>query len=105
MGSYLFEEIQEENLLDVLELYNHYVQNTICTFHSKPLTIARLREIIFPPQKKYKTFIVLDEQKFCGYVLLSQHKKREDTMGQRRFRYILNRRLPEKGWGVLPYNI
>ncbi len=101
MGNYFIQEAREENLSDILELYNHYVLNTICTFHTKPLTLEHLKEIIFPPQKKYKSFVIYDRGKFCGYVLLSQHKKREAYDGTAEVSVYLKTECIGKGLGSL----
>lgn len=44
MKNTIFEEIKEENLMEVLQIYNYYVVNTTVTFHTKPLNIEVIRE-------------------------------------------------------------
>ena len=77
MAEIRFEELHEEHLPAVLDLYNYYVQKTICTFHTEPLTQSKFRELVFFDSPRYRTFVALDGNELCGYVLLTQHKKRE----------------------------
>lgn len=77
MEKYYFEAMKEEYLDAVLQIYTHYVLNTTATFHSRPLTRAGMREIVFFNSDKYKTFVICEEGQVCGYVLITQHKKRE----------------------------
>lgn len=74
---YRFEEIKEIHLPDVLEIYNDYIMNSTATFHLKPLSLKEMRELVFFENKRYRTFVVIEEGKICGYVYLAQHKKRE----------------------------
>lgn len=76
MRKYYFDEMKEEYLEDVLEIYNHYVLNTTATFHSHALQQAEMREIVFFAGEKYKTFVVCIKDVVCGYALITQHKKR-----------------------------
>jgi phosphinothricin acetyltransferase len=77
MEKYYFHEMKEEYLDRVLQIYTHYVLNTTATFHSRPLTREEMREIVFFNSEKYKTFVICEEGEVCGYVLITQHKKRE----------------------------
>ncbi|MBP2649435.1 MAG: hypothetical protein H6Q74_260 [Firmicutes bacterium] len=77
MENYYFYEMEEKYLDEVLQIYMHYVLNTTATFHSRQLTKAEMRKIVFFSNKKYRTFVICEKNKVCGYVLLTQHKKRE----------------------------
>lgn len=72
-----FESIQDEHLKSVLEIYTHYVLNTTATFHKHVPSLAEMKELVFFTSPLYQTFVVLEEGKLCGYVILTQHKKRE----------------------------
>lgn len=74
---YSFDEMKEEYLDEVLAIYSYYVLNTTATFHDRVLTTAEMREIVFFDTPRYKTFVILEDDSLCGYVLLAQHKKRE----------------------------
>ena len=77
MEKYYFQEMKEEYLDKVLQIYTHYVLNTTATFHSQPLTREGMKEIVFFDSEKYKTFVICAEDEICGYVLITQHSKRE----------------------------
>lgn len=77
MGNIRFEEIQEEHLQTVLEIYTYYVLNTTATFHAHPLSLDEMKELVMFECPKYKTYVIFDEVDICGYVILTQHKKRE----------------------------
>lgn len=77
MDTYHFIEMAEDYLDDVLRIYTHYVLHTTATFHARPLTREEMRELVFFRDPKYKAFVILAENRFCGYVLLTRHKNRE----------------------------
>ncbi len=77
MKNFVIEEIREEHLQSVLEIYNYYVLNTTATFHIRTLTISEMKEIVCFVNPVYKTFIIKNHEEVCGYVILTQHKKRE----------------------------
>ena len=77
MAEVVFREMQEEYLDAVRDIYLHYILNSTATFHARPLTREDMRGIVFFENEKYKTFVSFREEELCGYVLLTQHKKRE----------------------------
>jgi phosphinothricin acetyltransferase len=77
MKQFQLEELREEQLPQVLKIYNHYILNSTATFHLHPMTITEMREVVFFDKPKYKTFVIIADQTLCGYVLIMQHKKRE----------------------------
>lgn len=99
MGSLFFREMKEEYLEKVLMIYNHYILNTTATFHSHPLTPEEMREIVFFANEKYKTFVLSDETEVIGYVLLTQHKKREAYDGTAEVTVYLEPSHTGRGFG------
>lgn len=77
MDAVSFEEIGEEHLDAVLNIYNHYVLNTSATFHAHAFGKDEFRELVFFDNPRYRTYVIKDAGTICGYVLLTQHKKRE----------------------------
>jgi L-amino acid N-acyltransferase YncA len=71
-----FSVLQESHLPVIREIYNHYVRNSTATFHTQPLTLGELRELVFFSNPKYQTYAICNELQVCGYVLLTRHKKR-----------------------------
>jgi L-amino acid N-acyltransferase YncA len=76
MDQYHFEPLQETHLAPVCDIYNYYIRNTTATFHTFPLTMNEMRELVFFNNPKYQTYAICREQQVCGYILLTQHKKR-----------------------------
>ncbi len=79
-----FEEIKEVYIDEILRIYTYYVLNTVSTFHICPPTRAEMKNLVFFANPKYKTFVIFANDIICGYVLITQHKKREayDTTGE-----------------------
>ncbi|MBP2645769.1 MAG: hypothetical protein H6Q75_1209 [Firmicutes bacterium] len=77
MGNICFEKMKEVYLDAVLDIYNHYVLNSTATFHSHPLNKEEMRNLVFFANEKYITFVILQNNTVCGYVLLTRHKARE----------------------------
>lgn len=77
MNSVMIEELKEEHLPEVSEIYNYYIVNTTVTFHMHELSADEMRDIVFFDSDKYKSFIIKQDEKVCGYVILAQYKKRE----------------------------
>lgn len=84
MEDYQFEIIKESDLPIVLDIYNHYVLHTTATFHANALSLSEMRELVFFENPKYRTYVIKENAHVLGYVLLTQHKKREayDTTGE-----------------------
>jgi phosphinothricin acetyltransferase len=81
MSNVLIEELRDEHLPEILEIYNYYIKNTTVTFHAHELSADEMREIVFFDSDQYKTFIIKEEEKLCGYVILTQYRKREAYNG------------------------
>ena len=77
MNEYRFIEMKEEYLDDVTAIYTYYVLNTSATFHTKAPTREEMRQIVFFTETPYRTYVILAADAVCGYVLITQHKKRE----------------------------
>lgn len=101
MGKYSFHEMKEEYLDKVLQIYTHYVLNTTATFHSRQLTREEMSEIVFFNSEKYKTFVICEEADVCGYVLITQHKKREAYDGTAEVTIYLKPAYIGKGLGSM----
>lgn len=101
MEEYYFREMTEEYLDKVLQIYTHYVLNTSATFHSQPPTRQTMREIVFFDNEKYKTFVICKEAEVCGYVLITQHKKREAYDGTAEVTIYLKPAYIGKGLGSM----
>lgn len=76
MAQVTFEELKEEHLNAVLEIYNYYIINTSVTFHLHPLNTDELTKVVYLKDQKYKSFIIRYGEVICGYVVLGKHKER-----------------------------
>lgn len=72
-----FDEMKEEYLLDVLNIYNHYVVNSTATFHTEPLTAESMSKILFHKNTRFKSYVIMDGNEICGYCILAPFKTRE----------------------------
>jgi phosphinothricin acetyltransferase len=72
-----FEPMAEKYLPEVLAIYNDYVVNTTVTFHIKPLTMDEMRTLVFHPDPRHATFVIILDGAVIGYVGLSAHHLRE----------------------------
>lgn len=79
-----FRKATTEDIVTLLEIYNHYVINTTATFHEAPLSEKEMAALIFFDQPRYMTYTLELDSCVLGYVILSQHKKREayDSTGE-----------------------
>ncbi len=72
-----FEAMTPGVLPAALDIYNYYVLNTTATFHTQPLTLAQMSEILFFDNPRFKSFAILCDGAVCGYAIAAQFKKRE----------------------------
>ena len=73
----LFREIIETDLELVREIFNYYIVHTTKNYRTLPLSIADLTDIINPGHPKYRSFLISESNSPCGFVYLSQFRKRE----------------------------
>ncbi len=77
MGNIRFEEIGEEHLQEVLDIYNYYVLNTTATFHDHALSPEEMKQLVYFDSPVYRTYVIYDKQDIAGYVILTRYKVRE----------------------------
>jgi phosphinothricin acetyltransferase len=77
MNSYDYTELTEDQLPEIVAIYNYYVQYSTATFHGHPLTPEEMRELVFFDNPKYKAFAITNSNELHGYLIITQHKKRE----------------------------
>ncbi len=77
MDNIIFKEMRDEYIRDVKDIYTYYVLNTTATFHAHELSIDEMREIVYFSNPVYKTYVILVDESICGYVIMTQYKKRE----------------------------
>ena len=99
MSDITFEPIQEKDLPEVSEIYNHYVLNTTATFHAHKMEVEEYRGMVLFEDDKYVTYVVRDSGATVGYVQLTQHKKREAYDGTAEITVYLKPGLTRRGLG------
>jgi phosphinothricin acetyltransferase len=72
-----FEEMTEAYLEEVRAIYNYYVSSSTATFQIRESSPEEMRELVFFTNPKYRTYVIKAAEVVCGYVLLTQFKKRE----------------------------
>jgi L-amino acid N-acyltransferase YncA len=79
-----FKELEEKHLQEVLDIYNYYVVHTTVSFHTEPVTLNEIKESVFFEKLMYQTFVIEQDDRIAGYVLISQHKKKQayDVSGE-----------------------
>ena len=81
MSSALIEEIREEHIREVTDIYNYYVLNTTATWHAQKMTADDMKDLIVSDNEKYKSFVISDETGVCGYVSVREFKPRDAYSG------------------------
>lgn len=71
------EELREDQLKAVLDIYNYYVLNSTATWHYHVLDEAEMRTLVFSDNDRYATFAIRSDGELCGYVSVRQFKARE----------------------------
>jgi phosphinothricin acetyltransferase len=77
MSNVTIEELREEQLQDILQIYNYYIENTTATFHAHEMSSDEMRELVFFNADKYQSFVLKENETILGYVSLKQYSKRE----------------------------
>lgn len=77
MNQISLNEITENHLLEVREIYNYYVTETTISFHTEPLSLDQIRESVINKNSKFKSFVIQKNQMIVGYVLVTQYKNKQ----------------------------
>jgi L-amino acid N-acyltransferase YncA len=72
-----FNPITKENIPEALEIYNWYVLNSTATFHLEAVPQIELERMVFLGHNKYQSFVILFDNKICGFCYLSQFRYKE----------------------------
>lgn len=80
----IYTPIEEAHLEQVTAIYNYYVENTTVSFHTEPLTLDEVRDSVIHPNPRFKSFVIEQGSEIAGYVLITQHKKKQayDVSGE-----------------------
>jgi len=72
-----FVDLEEKHLSEVKNIYDYYILNSTATFHTDPITIAELKNVIPLADPKYKSYLLKYDGEVCGYCYIGQYKKRQ----------------------------
>lgn len=99
--NYILNELKEEDLPQVADIYNYYVANTTATYHIKPLTIQDMKKIVLFDNPRYRSFVIRKSNIIIGYIILTQHQIREAFKNTAEISIYLNNLFTGKGIGSL----
>ncbi len=72
-----FRDITESDLDFVREVFNHYILNSLKNYRIREMSIQDTRDTVSPGHPVYLSRIILDNRVPCGFIYLSQFRKRE----------------------------
>lgn len=96
-----FTHTTEEHLSALVDILNHYILNSIVTFHKEPLTSLEMREKVFFSFPFYRSFTILDGKNIIGYCAVSPWKKQEAYRHTAEVNIYLHNTLIGKGIGSI----
>ncbi len=71
-----FTDITDRDYPVVKAIYDHYILHSTATFHTEPLTIAELKEMIPARHPRYRSFLIHCDDAVCGFCYFAPYKKR-----------------------------
>jgi len=101
MDQYIIEEVKEEHLEDILEIYNYYILNSTATFHRNTLTPDEMKAIVMFNNPRYRAFVIKEGKVICGYCILCPFKPREAYNRTAEVTVYLRRDYIGKGLGSM----
>ena len=72
-----FLPITNDNISEVLDIYNSYVLNSTATFHIDTIEADELKRMISMGHSKYQSFAIIEKNRICGFCYLSQFRYKE----------------------------
>ncbi|MDR6716409.1 phosphinothricin acetyltransferase [Paenibacillus sp. 2003] len=77
MTTVTFEEVTEQHLPEIREIYNYYVMNTTISFHTEELDLDQIKSSVMNKDTRYKTYVIFENNQMMGYVLITQYKSKQ----------------------------
>lgn len=88
-----------EDLPQVVEIYNHYIQHTTITFEEVPLGVSDLRERFAAITKNHPWLVGCDGEQVVGYAYAGKWKERTAYRNTVEATIYLREGLGGNGWG------
>lgn len=96
-----FDDLRQEDLSKVKEIYNFYILNTTTTFHTEKVSVKELGQSIYVGHERYKSYIIRSGEKDCGFCFLTHFKKRQAYDRTAEISIYLRPEFKAKGIGQL----
>ncbi len=77
MPTLSFEEITQQHLNEVKDIYNYYVSNTTISFHTEVLSLDEIKASVINNNPRFKSFVIKEDNEIKGYVLITQYKSKQ----------------------------
>lgn len=100
MNEVCFTPVCDENLTQIMDVYNHYVFYTTVTFSIHPFSHEEIKNMVYFDNKRYSSFIITFDNTFCGYCILGPYKKREAYAKTAEVSIYLKKEFTGKGIGT-----
>lgn len=99
-----FPPVEEGDLPAIKEIYDHYILNSTATFHSRPIPVTELKEILGISLRKYPAFTIRAGGRIIGYCFLARYKNREAYDRTAELSVYLKPEFTGRGIGLLALN-
>lgn len=77
MASIRLQNIKEQDLNFVKEVYDWYALHSTATFHTEQVTIEELKTFMYVGHPRFQSFIITADEDPIGYCYLTNYKKRQ----------------------------
>ncbi|MDG3583407.1 GNAT family N-acetyltransferase [Galbibacter pacificus] len=94
-----YKNIEEKDLELVKEIYDWYIANSTATFHTDPITIQELKELLYFNHSLYDSFLIYADDELAGYCFTTHFKKRQAYNGTAEVTIYLKDGFGGKGIG------
>lgn len=72
-----FSELKITDYPVVKSIYDHYILNSTATFHTIPLSLEELKDLIPISHARYRSYLIHYGDDVCGFCYFSAYKKRQ----------------------------
>ena len=92
-------EANEKDLESMLELYNHYIENTSVLFDDSQITLEEFSTRVNIKHNTYKTFLIKEDNEFYGFCFLTRFRKKKAYAKTAEIGIYLRPEFTRKGLG------
>jgi L-amino acid N-acyltransferase YncA len=93
-----YTEATENDVDDLLVLYNYYIENTTVTFDHSPISLEEFSSRVYIEHQKYKTFLIKGNELY-GFCFLTQFRKKTAYDMTAELGIYLKPQFTRKGFG------